>query len=210
MAIFYGVTAGILAGAVAGDHASPISDTTILASMASECEILQHVKTQAPYALMVSIWSVLVGTIPSGLGAFPNWVSLLLGFLVMLFHVVCIGSSTINKTGQYDIFTEIYLRIRGDEFLMKLKEDTVIAFETGEPVPLENSAKLIEDEEIGPVKNHADISSPDKSESALGSERSPSASRSFEQEQTVMHDVENQESTAADVEKFDEVPLTIG
>ena len=46
--IFYhGVTAGILAGAVAGDHASPISDTTILASMASECQILEHVKTQA-------------------------------------------------------------------------------------------------------------------------------------------------------------------
>mmetsp|Transcript_14592 Transcript_14592/g.25706 ORF Transcript_14592/g.25706 Transcript_14592/m.25706 type:complete len:706 (-) Transcript_14592:682-2799(-) len=57
--IFYGVTAGILAGAVAGDHASPISDTTILASMASECQILQHVRTQAPYALMVAIWSVL-------------------------------------------------------------------------------------------------------------------------------------------------------
>merc|ERR1712176_1557024 len=51
--IFNGVTAGILAGAVAGDHASPISDTTILASMASECQLLQHVKTQAPYALMV-------------------------------------------------------------------------------------------------------------------------------------------------------------
>ena len=125
--------------------------------MASECEILQHVKTQAPYALIVSIWSVLVGTIPSGLGAFPNWVSLLLGFLVMLFHVVCIGSSAINKTGRYDIFTEIYLRMRGDEFLKKLKEDTVIAFETGEPVPLENSAQLIEDEVIDPVKNNAGI-----------------------------------------------------
>lgn len=57
--IFYGVTAGILAGAVAGDHASPISDTTILSAMASECQILQHVRTQAPYALMVAIWSVL-------------------------------------------------------------------------------------------------------------------------------------------------------
>lgn len=47
-------------------------------------------------------------------------------------------------------------------------------------------------------------------ESAVGSERSHSASRSFEQEQAVMHDIENQENTAADVEKFDEVPLTIG
>ena len=66
-------------------------------------------------------------------------------------------NSAINKTGRYDIFTEIYLRMRDDEFLKKLKEDTVIAFETGEPVPLENSAQLIEDEVIDPVKNNAGI-----------------------------------------------------
>lgn len=95
--IFYGVVAAILAGAVAGDHASPISDTTILASMASECEILQHVKTQGPYALMVSVWSILVGTIPSGMAAFPNWVSILLGFVMMLFHVCCTSEFAINK-----------------------------------------------------------------------------------------------------------------
>ena len=59
--IFYGVTGGILAGAVAGDHSSPISDTTILAAMASECKVLNHVKTQSPYAVMVALWSVLVG-----------------------------------------------------------------------------------------------------------------------------------------------------
>ena len=200
-AIFYGVTAGILAGAVAGDHASPISDTTILASMASECEILQHVKTQAPYALMVSIWSVLVGTIPSGLGTFPNWVSILLGFTVMLLHVVVTSEFAINKTGRYDIFTELYLRISGDEFLRKLKDDTVIAFETGQPVQLANSEMLIEDEETGSVKDHAEMSSPDKSESALGNETPASTSRSSAQEQAVMDDVENWENAAADVEK---------
>ncbi len=136
--IFYGVTAGILAGAVAGDHASPISDTTILSSMASECEILQHVRTQAPYVLLVSIWSVLVGTIPSGRGAFANWVSILLGFVFMLFHVVFTSEYTINKSGRYDIFTELYLRCtRNKEFLMKLKEDTKLVFETGEPIPLD-------------------------------------------------------------------------
>lgn len=143
--IFYGVTAGILAGAVAGDHASPISDTTILASMASECQILQHVRTQAPYALMVSVWSVLVGTLPSGRGTFANWVSILLGFFVMLFHVVATSESAINKTGRYDIFTEIYLRCTKDkEFLLKLKEDTVRAYDTGEPVPLAEADKLVD------------------------------------------------------------------
>lgn len=175
--IFYGVVAAILAGAVAGDHASPISDTTILASMASECEILQHVKTQGPYALMVSVWSILVGTIPSGMAAFPNWVSILLGFVMMLFHVVFTSEFAINRTGRYDIFTEIYLRCsRDNDFLTKLKEDTVIAFETGEPVPLEDASKLIEDDITG-----------------RSSEDGFSSTRSTKQEQAVLDDVENQE-----------------
>ena len=128
--IFYGVTAGILAGAVAGDHASPISDTTILASMASECQVLQHVRTQAPYAVMVATWSILVGTIPSGRATFANWVSILLGFFAMLLHATLTAEFTINKTGRYDIFTELYLCCTKDkEFLLKLKDDTKLAFE---------------------------------------------------------------------------------
>ena len=143
--IFYGVTAGILAGAVAGDHASPISDTTILASMASECQILEHVRTQAPYALMVATWSILVGTIPSGRETFANWVSIVLGLVMMLFHVVFTSEFTINKTGRFDIFTEIYLRCTRDkEFLLKLKADTVKAYETGQPVQLEETEKMID------------------------------------------------------------------
>ena len=148
--IFYGVTAGILAGAVAGDHASPISDTTILSSMACECQILQHVKTQAPYAIVVAIWSILVGTIPSGRATFANWVSILLGFVMMVLHVVLFSEFTINKTGRYDILTEIYLRcVRDKDFLLKLKADTVVAYETGQPVELEEIQKIIGGEEGG-------------------------------------------------------------
>ena len=148
--IFYGVTAGILAGAVAGDHASPISDTTILSSMASECQILQHVKTQAPYAIVVAIWSILVGTIPSGRATFANWVSILLGFMMMVLHVVLFSEFAINKTGRYDILTEIYLRcVRDKDFLLKLKADTVVAYETGQPVELEETQKIIGGEEGG-------------------------------------------------------------
>jgi len=144
--IFYGVAAGVLAGAVAGDHASPISDTTILASMATECELLAHVKTQAPYAILVVLWSILVGTIPSGWGAFANWVSILLGLGMMAFHVVFTAESPINKTGRYDIFTELYLCLskNANETLMKLKEDTMIVYETGEPVPLLRSVSTME------------------------------------------------------------------
>lgn len=185
--IFYGVTAGILAGAVAGDHASPISDTTILASMASECQILQHVRTQAPYALMVAIWSVLVGTIPSGRGAFANWASLLLGFLAMAFHVVFTSDFAINKTGRYDIFTELYLRCTRDkEFLMKLKEDTVLAFQTGEPVLLEGANKLVEDDAA------ADLANDQEDGEGL---------KEAEKQEQAVDDVEKQEQEMAEVEE---------
>ena len=45
--------ASVLGGAVFGDHCSPISDTTIMSSMASGVDHLAHVKTQLPYALFV-------------------------------------------------------------------------------------------------------------------------------------------------------------
>ena len=46
--------ASILAGAVCGDHISPISDTTILASTGANCNHLDHISTQSPYALLVA------------------------------------------------------------------------------------------------------------------------------------------------------------
>jgi Na+/H+ antiporter NhaC len=46
--IFYSTVAGILAGSVAGDHMSPISDTTVLSALASDCKLINHVYTQAP------------------------------------------------------------------------------------------------------------------------------------------------------------------
>lgn len=46
------VVAAVLAGGVFGDHCSPISDTTIVASMASACDHIDHVNTQLPYALL--------------------------------------------------------------------------------------------------------------------------------------------------------------
>lgn len=70
--IFYAVVAGILSGSVAGDHMSPISDTTVLSSLATDCNLLAHVATQAPYVLIVSLLAVLLGTVPIGYGAWPN------------------------------------------------------------------------------------------------------------------------------------------
>ena len=52
--------AAVLSGSVFGDHCSPISDTTIVSSMASACDHIDHVKTQIPYALsMAAIAAVL-------------------------------------------------------------------------------------------------------------------------------------------------------
>ncbi|MFB6249418.1 MAG: Na+/H+ antiporter NhaC family protein [Salinibacter sp.] len=76
--ILYSSVSCVLAGAVWGDHCSPISDTTILSSMASGCDHIEHVRTQLPYAMSVGLVALLVGTLPTGFGV-PWWGSLLVG-----------------------------------------------------------------------------------------------------------------------------------
>ncbi|ALO14411.1 Malate-2H(+)/Na(+)-lactate antiporter [Salinivirga cyanobacteriivorans] len=58
------MVSGILAGAVLGDHCSPISDTTILSSLASDCDHIEHVRTQMPYALTVGGTALFIGLVP--------------------------------------------------------------------------------------------------------------------------------------------------
>ena len=76
--LLYASVSAVLAGAVMGDHASPISDTTILSSAATSCDHLEHVHTQLPYALAVGGIAVLLGLIPSGFGL-PWWICLVAG-----------------------------------------------------------------------------------------------------------------------------------
>ena len=76
------------AGAVCGDHCSPISDTTIMASAGAQCEHLDHVTTQLPYAITVAAVSF-VGFIVAGFvqNVFVTWLvsaALLLGALLFL------------------------------------------------------------------------------------------------------------------------------
>jgi len=82
MHILYSSVACVLAGAVWGDHCSPISDTTVLSSIASGCNHIEHVRTQIPYALIVGAIAVAFGTVPGGYGV-PPWVSLLVGGVAM-------------------------------------------------------------------------------------------------------------------------------
>lgn len=58
----------VLTGAIFGDHCSPISDTTILSSMGSACDHIDHTRTQLAYAIPVATISILAGYIPAGLG----------------------------------------------------------------------------------------------------------------------------------------------
>jgi Na+/H+ antiporter NhaC len=82
MHILYSSIAAILAGAVWGDHCSPISDTTILSSLASGCDHIEHVRTQLPYAITVGATSILAGSVLTALGS-PWWVGILLGLAVL-------------------------------------------------------------------------------------------------------------------------------
>lgn len=78
MHILYSAIACNLAGAVWGDHCSPISDTTVLSSMASGCDHIEHVRTQMPYAMLVGMVAIAVGTIPTAYGVSPI-ISILVG-----------------------------------------------------------------------------------------------------------------------------------
>ena len=73
-----GTISSVLAGAVFGDHCSPISDTTILSSMASACDHIDHVRTQLPYALLIGGVAIVVGLIPAAYGVSP-FICLLVG-----------------------------------------------------------------------------------------------------------------------------------
>jgi Na+/H+ antiporter NhaC len=69
--IVFSTIGAVLSGACFGDHCSPISDTTIMSSMASGCDHVDHVKTQLPYALVAAAVAILLCYVPSGIGVSP-------------------------------------------------------------------------------------------------------------------------------------------
>ena len=88
--ILYSSIACVLCGAVWGDHCSPISDTTIMSSMASGCDHIDHVTTQLPYALVVASIALLLGTLPTGFGV-PAWLMILIGLATVVSSVLILG-----------------------------------------------------------------------------------------------------------------------
>jgi Na+/H+ antiporter NhaC len=82
-AMMASAVAAVFSGAVFGDHCSPLSDTTIISSIACEIEPYDHFRTQLPYALLAASIAALAGFIPMGYGLSP-WLCLLLGSIILL------------------------------------------------------------------------------------------------------------------------------
>lgn len=85
-----------LAGAVCGDHCSPISDTTIMASAGAGCDHIAHVSTQLPYAMTVAGVSF-VGYILAGFVQ-NVWIVLPVSFVMMAAVLLCIRTAQSKKT----------------------------------------------------------------------------------------------------------------
>ena len=81
-----------MAGAVCGDHCSPISDTTIMASAGAQCDHVTHVSTQLPYAMTVAAVSfvsyVIAGFVPNAVIVLPIAIVLMLVTLIVMRRVL--------------------------------------------------------------------------------------------------------------------------
>ncbi len=77
-----------MAGAVCGDHCSPISDTTIMASAGAQCEHVNHVSTQLPYAMVAAAVSFLTYIIAGFVQT--AWIALPAGIILMAITLVII------------------------------------------------------------------------------------------------------------------------
>lgn len=85
----------VLTGAIFGDHCSPISDTSILSSMAASCDHMDHISTQITYALFVGVVAILFGYLPAAFGV-SVYVLLPLGLVVVAMAIRFYGKPYLN------------------------------------------------------------------------------------------------------------------
>jgi Na+/H+ antiporter NhaC len=93
--LLYSSVSGVLAGAVWGDHCSPISDTTVMSSLSAGCDHIEHVRTQLPYALLAGGAALLVGTVPTSFGL-PWWAGMLGAAAVTAISLRILGEKVEN------------------------------------------------------------------------------------------------------------------
>ena len=85
----------VLAGAVCGDHVSPISDTTIMSSAGAQCNHINHVQTQMQYASIVAVICV-IGYVIAGLC--KNWlITLVLCSAMLIGVLLCLKKFSADK-----------------------------------------------------------------------------------------------------------------
>lgn len=145
--IFYATVSAVMGGAVAGDHMSPISDTTVISSLACDVTLMQHVTTQAPYVFWVVFFAIVFGYIPNGYSAYPNFVGMLLGFAscALLVYFFCVP--VISPTGRWDPITMLCcgrskeLQELSSDCVKKANGETLIGTEGSE----EYEAKKVDD-----------------------------------------------------------------
>ena len=90
-----------MAGAICGDHCSPISDTTIMASAGAQCDQVTHVATQLPYAMTVAAVSfvayIIAGFVPNAFIALPIAIVLMIAALFIMRFIIKPGAKETVK-----------------------------------------------------------------------------------------------------------------
>jgi len=98
--LFYASIGSVLAGAIFGDHCSPISDTTVLSSLAAGCPHEEHVWTQIPYALVTAVIAMICGDILTSVFNQPWYTGLALGSVVLVVIVLVVGKRPDHLSGR--------------------------------------------------------------------------------------------------------------
>lgn len=109
-----------MAGAVCGDHCSPISDTTIMASAGAQCNHINHVNTQLPYALLCAAVSFLAYVMA---GFVPNWHITLPSALVMILVVLVLMRSLLGQRAETITLGKRFMELVDDRALAKVLRD---------------------------------------------------------------------------------------
>lgn len=107
--ILYATIGAVFTGAVFGDHCSPISDTTIMSSMASASDHIDHVKTQMAYSITVAIIALAVGYIPAAVFGMSPWISIIVGLVLAFLAVKFFGKE-----------------VEAPEFMKEAEEDATV------------------------------------------------------------------------------------
>ena len=91
LVIMLGTISSILAGAVWGNHTSPVSDSCIMSSTACAADHTDHVKTQAVYAVTVGFIAIVTCILPVGFELYQSYVGLLIGAIIIILLLLAIG-----------------------------------------------------------------------------------------------------------------------